>query len=533
MMRHFHHSLLCISLIISLLVVSSVPAWSTNAQVYTVDVAPTTSAAHTTMSLARFRFIIISTVVGLASGFVAGIAGYFIGKKDGEKEANSKNSNNTCPSSAHNVSFKMSMAAMVISQSVSPNALLQMTPTLRSGVTDRFLTGTMNVRNTSTNAVTTFDWTMSVDETTWLATSDKTIVLEPGSYEFMLMLSEGNQQYMGSSTFTITDGENLIPLTIRPVIGDTVTDIHVATQLAVFRFQYNASELALSNFTNPMLGIKVDGGTETLYSLNLATGISNLFVALPVGSHAVHINLYDGNIQRGQSVASQENITVAYNSTFTFDLIPLNGDVSIVPTVNGGPATIRITVPDAVVTEAGGLSRLRGVVSIAGDLNTFEELEFDVTQTGGATPTYQASMTFPSINYDSVTLAFSFYDSNPSPDELIATCSTTTTLDNTTRNVSCGLTLQRRGIVSGNLLGVVGINVYDNNNLRPVSGARVYANGVLLGVTGGGTIGTRGYIKLSLVAGNYIIRAETNTKNYAVNLAVMPLSINNIAIGIR
>ena len=82
-------------------------------------------------------------------------------------------------------------------------------------------------------------------------------------------------------------------------------------------------------------------------------------------------------------------------------------------------------------------------------------------------------------------------------------------------------TLRNRAIVTGDLLSMLGVNVFDAANL-PVSGASIYAKrhsseqaslGTLLGLTGSGTFSKHGYLKTYLAPGNYTLTAKYSSLN--------------------
>lgn len=96
---------------------------------------------------------------------------------------------------------------------------------LASFTADQVMTGQLTATNTETSEIQTFDWSIYFDEETWEVQSNKTIILAPGNYEFVLLLTKGSQQYAGSAVQAVSDGTFDVPMTVRPVIGDTVTDV--------------------------------------------------------------------------------------------------------------------------------------------------------------------------------------------------------------------------------------------------------------------------------------------------------------------
>jgi hypothetical protein len=98
------------------------------------------------------------------------------------------------------------------------------------------LTGELRAENYDTGNTTTIAWSAILDDETLTLTSSKTIALEPGNYTIELLLADNNYQYVGKTAFTIVDGEeHAIPLTVTPVIGNTIADVSVTTRIGVIR----------------------------------------------------------------------------------------------------------------------------------------------------------------------------------------------------------------------------------------------------------------------------------------------------------
>jgi len=92
--------------------------------------------------------------------------------------------------------------------------------------------------------------------------------------------------------------------------------------------------------------------------------------------------------------------------------------------------------------------------------------------------------------------------------------------------------LIRRAVINSNILAVLGLNVV-NDLGEPVSGAVITnANGNNLGITGSGTYGTAGYLKLYLKAGEHQVTATDLPNNQAQTgtVTLSPLEVENLLL---
>ena len=128
------------------------------------------------------------------------------------------------------------------------------------------MTGTMLVEDLDSNEIETHSWTVNLDENNLSnVESLKSLVLEPSSYSFSLVLERGQHQYVGTSVHTVEDGsQELVPMTIRPVIGDSQVSTEVVSELVDFRFNYNVSQLSDAGLVGPSIGITIDQGSDCL-----------------------------------------------------------------------------------------------------------------------------------------------------------------------------------------------------------------------------------------------------------------------------
>lgn len=394
---------------------------------------------------------------------------------------------------------------------------------------DQILRGQMSataIGGANDGNVELFTWTIYLDEDTLAAQSNSTLTLVPGNYDFELLVTKGNQQYAGYVNQTVIDGTNDIAMTIKPIIGDVVSDVTIIDRLAFFKFQYSLDDLAA--LLSPSIGIQVDSDAEQIFTINTQTGMSNAFVNLPVGVHTLLLKLYDSSIQVGKSITEQETQTVAYGTDLAMDIVPLHGEMQFILTEDGGDANLSISIPEEVVNEVGGVNNLTAALALVGVKNPLQESALLFIDQGNGS--YQADVVLTDLQYEDVTLSLTFADTATS--DQIASCNNVWSINNQSQSFVCDITLIRRAIIGSNILAVLGLNV-ENDLGQPVSGAVVKnANGDVLGVTGSGTYGSTGYVKLYLKAGDHEITATDLSAGQAktTTVSLSPLEVENVSL---
>jgi hypothetical protein len=388
------------------------------------------------------------------------------------------------------------------------------------------ITGTLTAENNGTTVTEEFDWYGTLDEAEFQIGSTKTVILRPGNYDFTLVLNYGTHQYIGAVTSQdILDGENTVDLTLQPVIGDTliVTDLN---EVASLRLSYPPNELSL--LADPSMVARIDDDPPQILDIDPATGLSNIYINVADGTHTIDLMLFDDGVQIGKSIDAQETVTVVLGEPVHMDLIPLYGETVFDLILNGGDATFVFYVPPEVVAEAGGLSNLEALFTLTGPVNGVHERELSLSEMESGD--YYATVVFPDFYYDVVNLTLAFYDISGSTPDLLGT-SAVAEVALSTENVSVqwNLELRRRSFVIGNLLAVLGVNVFDGDD-SPVAGAGIFVDGVFQGSTGAGTFATAGYLKLYLMAGNYTVEAQTAVLSGAVAISLSPLDVANVDI---
>ncbi|MCV6608636.1 MAG: hypothetical protein OIF32_10515, partial [Campylobacterales bacterium] len=134
----------------------------------------------------------------------------------------------------------------------------------RSVITNRALeifTGELLVTNVDTRDEETHPWSAYINEDDFSVTSNKTIVLKPGNYEFTLTLSKGNSQYVSETVYEIKDSDQVnIPFELKPVLGSLITNVDVVDEIPSFKFKYQLDEI--SSYDEPRIGITIDNGAQ-------------------------------------------------------------------------------------------------------------------------------------------------------------------------------------------------------------------------------------------------------------------------------
>ncbi|MCG8336289.1 MAG: hypothetical protein MJE63_17415 [Proteobacteria bacterium] len=379
-------------------------------------------------------------------------------------------------------------------------------------------TGELQVTNTATMVRETYVWSIYVDDDTFDVQSNRQLVLTPGNYEFSLLVSKGNQQYAGSVVTDIMDGSNSVPLTLSPIIGDTLMDVSLLSTLLDFKFSYNPTEL--SGIVAPQMGIILDStGDEQIFALNPATGISDQYINLPQGNYPIQLKLYDGSLQIGKSKDNPGGVDVIVGQQIVINIIPLYGEMLITLSEEGGQASFYFTIPSEVVDEVGGLSDLDVIFKSVGPGNPLQETALNVEASGD---TFIADVILNDFQHGAIDFSLEFFDHTDS--EMVATCNVSSAIHSNVRNLVCGVDLHKRSIITGNLLGVIGVFVEDDTYFH-VAGASISENGNLLGITD-----SNGNLTLFLQAGSYTLRAENTTHYGEKLLTVSALETDNVRI---
>ncbi len=413
-----------------------------------------------------------------------------------------------------NVSFDYQLSSIYSGQDLTTRARLS-----NKGV--KIYTGDLLAKNITLGEEEIHSWSAYIDEDSFAVASNKTIVLKPGSYEFVLTLANGNNQYISETVYEINDFDQVnIPFNLKPVLGDLITDVNIVAEIPSFKFVYDVGEM--SGYDSPKIGIKIDDDSEKYFNINPATGLSDAYVNIPAGDHNIALNFYDGNIYRGRSSKYPSPLTIIPKEYINIDLVPLYGEATLGFDVDGSSLNLLVNIPSQIVTEALSLSNLQTIIRYTG-VNGSGEKEISVVAYGND---YQGSATLGDVKYGDFSFSLEFRDITDN-NEVIGSCDIDTFIvDQNNKTVFCDVTLKQRSNITGNLLATVGINVY-NQKGDSVEGAKVYADDTYLGLTGSGTFGTKGYLKQYIKKGSHTLRAEFDTRMGTKDVTLSTLSVEN------
>lgn len=421
------------------------------------------------------------------------------------------------------VSFDFNISALLEKEIQSP----QNDRTIKA-LAANLMTGTLQVENLDTAEVESHPWTINLDENDLgNVQSLKTIALEPANYVFSIVLNRDDHQYVGTSVHTLLeDATDLVPMTIRPVIGDSQLDVTVIETLVDFKFNFSEADINNAGLVSPSMGIAVDGGPEQVFTLDPATGLSEyMYLNLIPGNYDIALRLFDGNIQVGKSVQEQGTaVTVSTGLDVSMDIIPLYAELALALGVEGDDAFVTINIPAEVIEEAGDVSNLQAILSVVGPDFPLQETELTLNSDGVG---YIANTILTSVLYGELSFELAFYDRSDFED--LGSCVDSVVVNSGATTVECLLTLRRRAVVAGSLLSTVGVNVFDANG-DTVPGAVVSIDGEEVAITNSAVFSTEGYSKLYVKPGTHSIRAQSGADFGELSFESNPLSVDNIEI---
>lgn len=423
----------------------------------------------------------------------------------------------TSEAAAHNVrlDYKMDMAA-------APNGRAD--DEQGENRAEATFQGKLHCTNLATKLVTTFDWYAQIDEAAFTARSNKAIPLPAGNYDFVLDLANGDHRYRGESLgVAIKDRLQItIPTKLRPVIGQTKATTGL-TQCAGLMFKYPVEEF--KGLTHPILGVKMGTLAEQRFLIDKATGSSTIFMDTTPGSHTIHLALYDGDRMVGRSVQAQESKIIVLGQSLVMDIIALSGEAAFDLPIEGGTATLNFSIPNELLDEVGGHDKLDATLQIHSKKNGFRELKLDFRPSESRNHIATAALT--NYHFDKIDCITLFKDRKNS--NIVGYGSVNNLiLTKDPKNATMFLMLRRRAMASGNLLATIGVNALQKN--APVKGAKIYANGNLVGITGSGTFGAEGYCEILLKQGTHELEASKDNLAGTAKITVSPLQVNDIDI---
>ena len=212
--------------------------------------------------------------------------------------------------------------------------------------------GTILAVNQVTGEEHEFSFAVEVDPAAFEVT-DIELPLPPGTYDVFFLMTSGSFQYAAiTGSWIILEGQNVVPMLIAPLIGDTVSDLDQLKNLMEFEFTFTPEEVQkLQAAADPQFSISVDGDPDPpVFSINPATGLTTAFAVLEAGTYQFEVKFFDGDVE----ILESQVITV---------IVPEEGgktsiDVKLNPTANAGLAqSVR---PGDIVTLLGNDSSTSG-----------------------------------------------------------------------------------------------------------------------------------------------------------------------------
>lgn len=396
--------------------------------------------------------------------------------------------------------------------------------------TDTTFTGKLEAKNLDTGAIQSFDWYVQIDEETFVATSNKTLVLNSGTYDFKLDLSKGDHHYYGEvSGQVVVDSAQLdIPITLRPVIGNTAVNTTLF-QYAALKWKYPADEFKAID--TPMLGVRINGSDWMwLFNINKETGMTDNYMGVLPGEYQIELALYDGNRQIGRSIKAQEKQHVVPGENIRMDIVPLSGQAAFTLPMEGGTATIDFTIPKEVIKEAGGLESLKAVFIADSPVNGYSEQVLTIIPPLSDGGDYKATASLANYKYDTFYGFIYFQDLDDGV--YFGDGWAYITLNKEPNTARMEIWLAHRAIASGNLMATVGVNALTPEG-EPLAGVSIYVNGELVGITGSGALGTPGFCPIFLKKGEYELKGALGAMSGQKTVKVNPLEVINVDITMK
>lgn len=383
------------------------------------------------------------------------------------------------------------------------------------------LVGLLTLYSHATETEETVDWYVAINEDLKTMTSTMEKVIPHGVYDFTLVVEDGAKKYIGSATnVDLTAGEE-VALTVKPVIG-SVSQVLIVDELHKLKLSYPVAEL--QNLADPKVEYTLDGTSSGLVSLSKTTGESDLYIDIPDGEHQLSLALLDGSMQVGRSRSEQETISSESFGNIVMDIVPLYSTVKTGTTIDGGEVTCTFNVPGELIEEVGGGSKLMTTFRLSspknGTIKAYPVLTFKGYD-------YEAQLTLPSCFYDTVAIDIEFKD-NPQNEVIGRALCENLILNSNTSAINAPLTIHRRAIATGNILGVVNIAVFDATN-APVDGAKLYIDDTFVGLSQAAQNGFSTFQK----SGAHTVRAEKDATIATSTVQVTPLGLHNVILNLQ
>ncbi len=385
---------------------------------------------------------------------------------------------------------------------------------------------TLVAQNTVTGEEFSFEWPMVVDEA-GMAASQKTVTLDPATYNFTLSVIRADQQYIGMlAEYVISDTDEVrLPMELEPVIGETIVDIEAVMTPSQLSLEYPPEELVAID--EPTIGVVIDG-EEHFFAVNKDTGIADVLLSIPGGEHSYDVRFYNGSILIGRSEVGEQTLDLSVEGTiFDIDIISLQADVTVETTEFNEPF-FTFNIPQEVIDHIGDINmvnlNVRLVDGDAGSEPQDEQLIVQQRENG----TYYAQHLFNNDLTLPVTAYLTFLDLTSGTPTEFSACDGTITIAATNTVGVCEVGIPEEYAFSGNLLATLSINVLDQNG-EAQSGAEVFIDGVSAGITGS-NFGTVGFLKKHEIAGVVRVSASKGELSDSEDVVSTALGINSITL---
>ena len=270
--------------------------------------------------------------------------------------------------------------------------------------------GQMTVTDTLNNQTQQLEWPLTF-KSDGTVVSHRTLALEPGNYDFVVLLEHNGHQYTAQSLAVdvVHNQPLLVDLKLQPHLGDTLVDLEDIGGLSKLNLSYPAEELKSLN--NPKLGISIGDGDELIFDLNKDTGLSEITLAYEEGDYALTLNLYDDNQLVGVIQQADTVINLQSGEASEVNLIPLQADVDFRFNMNDADNTSKFdfTVPQALVDRVSGVENLAMVLRLTSSSETQETLRFFHEENGRYISTDGTPSRFDTQGQERVSAYLAFY----------------------------------------------------------------------------------------------------------------------------
>ncbi|MGF1715011.1 FG-GAP repeat protein [Photobacterium chitinilyticum] len=370
---------------------------------------------------------------------------------------------------------------------------------------DTYFDGLLEITSMTSGSVQTFDWPLTLT-TDGQVISHRSLSLKPDTYQFKALFTHGARQYVAiANNQAITaDSQPSIDLVLQPHLGDTTINLEDIDALANIDIRFNADDL--SKLSQPKLGVRIDNGDETVYTLDKTSGITGFSVPVGDGQYDLVLRLYDDNQLVGIMKNNVGTVAVEEGSEAKVEIIPLSADVNFHFDTSDETSNYNIRIPQTLVDRVGNIDKLTMVMRLsAGDRN--QETEHSFHSINGH---YELSDDVPpTFNPSGKELKahLTFYEKKVPQqyNKALATCSFTVNAG-AEQTKTCKLSIDVSHQISGSILSTLVLSVAHRNNPTLAKGASIYMDDTLVGITGSQF--NAASLKTHLPPGEHTIRAE-------------------------